>query len=147
MKKIASMNKNEILTTLQKVAIVQTSLLNKLAGEELPHGQTYSDGERTWAVEDLWRAVEGLPTERVPLADLDVETLLDSHVWVEEGERLTVREILDHALRVEEADLSYPIILTPSGDIADGVHRVIKAYRLGQSDIVAVRLHEMPPVL
>ena len=107
--------------------------------------QTYSDGERTWAVEDLWQAVEGQTAKRVPLADLDVEGLLDSHAWAEEGERLTVREILDHARRVEEADLSYPIILTPDGDIADGYHRVIKAHRLGHPDIMAVRLHEMPP--
>lgn len=107
--------------------------------------QTYSDGQHTWAVRDLWQAVEGQTAKRVPLDDLDVEGILDSLDWTEEGERLTIREILDHSRRVEEADLAYPIILTPDGHIADGYHRVIKAYRLGHPDIMAVRLHEMPP--
>lgn len=113
-----------------------------------PHDlHTYSDGQHTWAVPDLWRAVLGQPAEPVPLPDLDVEGLLDSYLWSDESKPLTVREILMHAQRVEDADLSYPVILTPDGHVADGVHRTIKAHRLGHSTVQAVRLPAMPPPL
>ena len=43
------------------------------------------------------------------------------------------------------ADLSYPIILGPTGNVLDGVHRVAKAMLAGQTTVRAVRLPAMPP--
>jgi len=61
MKKIASMNKNEILNTLQKVARVQTSLLNKLAGADIDVQRNHTLGKeiaRTKA-QELVKNMEG----------------------------------------------------------------------------------------
>lgn len=111
---------------------------------------TFSDGERTWAVRDLWAVASTLQARRVQLADIEADKLMDSYVWTRDGEwtqALSVREILDHARRVEEADLEYPIILTPDGRVADGVHRIVKALRLGRTSIMAVWLTTMPEPL
>jgi len=111
---------------------------------------TFSDAGQTWSVADIWLASEALPVEEVSLASLDAEALLDSTSWsVDGGEAvpLTCREILGHAQRLEDADLSYPVILTPDGVIADGCHRILKAQRLGNQTIRVVRLREMPTPL
>lgn len=108
---------------------------------------TFSDGKRTWRVEDLWAAAKGLTPVWVELADLEAEKLLDSHVWTRSGDwtkALTVREVLDHARRVADADLDYPIILTPEGRIADGTHRIARALQKGWQSILAIRLRTMP---
>lgn len=111
---------------------------------------TFSDGKHTWAVRDLWAVTSTLQARRVQLADIEADKLLDSYVWTRDGEwtqALSVREILDHARRIEEADLEYPIILTPEGSVADGVHRIVKALRLGRTSIMAVWLVTMPEPL
>lgn len=51
---------------------------------------------------------------------------------------------LSHMKRVNDADLSYPIILTPEGYICDGWHRLCKAILNGDRYIQAVRLKNMP---
>jgi len=45
---------------------------------------------------------------------------------------------------IEEADLAFPIILSASGAVMDGMHRVAKAVRLGRKDIEAVQFTEDP---
>lgn len=106
--------------------------------------QTYSDGTYSWDVADLWRMAALLKPVEVALCLItDVDKLLDSHCW--SAGPMTVNEIMEHADRVERADLSYPIILTPDGCIADGVHRVVKCLRTGQTRILAVYLPVMPP--
>ena len=104
---------------------------------------TYSDGENTWQVSDLWDAAEGVEPVELPLSDVaDIDQLLDSHCW--SAGAMTVREILEHGDRVRDADLSYPIILTPDGSIGDGCHRLVKALREGRTTIRAIRLTAMP---
>jgi disulfide oxidoreductase YuzD len=106
--------------------------------------QTYSDGTHTWDVEDLWRLAALLkPVETAIFLITDIDKLLDSNCW--SAGPMSINEIMDHADRVANADLSYPIILTPEGCIADGVHRVVKCIRTGQSRILAVYLPIMPP--
>lgn len=46
--------------------------------------------------------------------------------------------------RVQNADLSYPIILDDFGQIADGWHRVCKAILEGKTTIKAIRMDSMP---
>jgi len=107
-----------------------------------PH--TYSNGEETWDVKDLWAAAEGIEPVWLSLDEVvDIEELLDSHTW--SAGPLSVREILDHLNRIENADLSYPIILTPEGFIGDGCHRLIRAWREGREGIHVVQLEAMPP--
>lgn len=113
---------------------------------------TYSDGQHVWDVQILWAMAEMHKAVEVRLADIPNVTvnLMESYCWTKTGEwvkALTVAEILKHADRVEKADLTKPIILTPDGCVADGIHRIIKAIRKGESSILAVRLPIMPPPL
>lgn len=45
---------------------------------------------------------------------------------------------------IEEADLTYPIIIDHVGRVLDGMHRVCKALNQGLETILAYRLLEMP---
>lgn len=50
-----------------------------------------------------------------------------------------------HARRIMEADLEYPVILSPDGLVMDGMHRLAKAWILGKTEILAVRFPAWPP--
>lgn len=83
----------------------------------------------------------------LPIIEVDIEKLLwhfDMPVWERDGTddwNLTPWEVirkeegtLVHQKRTEEADLSYPIIITEYKSrlvILDGVHRLAKAYMKG----------------
>lgn len=127
--------------------VLLMALLNRPDDEE-PHTSYrhfYSHGGSTWAVPDLWKA-EGIKPVTMPLEDVvDIEALLDSHIW--SCGYMSVRDIVREADRIKNADMSYPIILTPDGAIADGVHRVIRAWRERQSSLLVVKLKAMPQPL
>ena len=112
---------------------------------------TYSDGHATWDVRDLWKAAEGIEPVEMPICEVcDFDEMLDSYTWTRHGDwtkALTVREILEHADKVASADLSYPIILSPEGWVADGCHRIVRALREGHSSIKVIRLPKMPAEL
>lgn len=82
-----------------------------------------------------------LPRKRVPLSEIRE---LDEP-WSGEDERPTWRALLEHVRLIEEADLSYPIILSADGAVMDGRHRVAKATLQGQQEIEAVQFDEDPP--
>jgi len=45
---------------------------------------------------------------------------------------------------IDDADLSFPIILSSTGAVMDGMHRVAKATRQGRKEIEAVQFAEDP---
>src|SRR4029450_2969206 len=97
-------------------------------------------GLLAWDVDDLIRLSAGLPRVRIPLAQLrDLGAGL-----VEEEERPTWRSFLEHVRYIDEADLAFPIILSASGEVMDGMHRVAKAMREGRTEIEAVQFVEDP---
>ncbi len=55
-----------------------------------------------------------------------------------------VRSVYQHCVRINEADLSYPIMLDPDNIVLDGVHRLLKAKTLGQTTLPAVRFDPLP---
>lgn len=57
----------------------------------------------------------------------------------------TTQQIIDHIQLIEEADLSYPIILCAEGKVMDGMHRVAKAALLKHERIHAVQFEQTPP--
>ncbi|MBX3277604.1 MAG: hypothetical protein KF868_06325 [Acidobacteria bacterium] len=99
-----------------------------------------SRGLLAWDVDRLIRLSDHLPRKRVPLDEIRE---LDED-WFGEDERPTWRAMLEHVRLMEEADLSFPIILSASGDVMDGMHRVAKAALEGRSEIVAVQFDEDP---
>jgi len=102
---------------------------------------TLRDGRRLiWRCERLWELAAEL--EPFELA-LDEIAGLDQNCWFDEPP--TLREVAQHAARIESADLDYPIILNADGSLMDGGHRVCRALLLGQDRIRAVRFERMPP--
>jgi hypothetical protein len=64
--------------------------------------------------------------------------------WVGDDEKQTWRSLVEHVRLIDEADLSYPIILSASGEVMDGRHRIAKAALQGRSEILAVRFIDDP---
>jgi hypothetical protein len=92
----------------------------------------------------FWELAEGLPVKRVRLNDLDG---FDEVRWFGGPFNIepTCRAIAEHARDIYEADLSFPIILSPTGEVLDGWHRICKAFIEGIEELDAVQLSKMPP--
>jgi hypothetical protein len=82
-----------------------------------------------------------LPVREVPLGDI---AEFDQDCWFQERHTPTCRAVADHARRIREADLSYPVILSADGRLMDGGHRVAKGYLEGRSVVAAVRFEVDP---
>lgn len=94
-------------------------------------------------MQQLWEMAEGLPIKKVRVADLNA---LDDVRWFSElmNKQPTCRAVAEHARDIYEADFRFPIILSPSGVVLDGMHRLCKAFLQGMEEIDAVQLPVMP---
>ncbi|HUE84566.1 MAG TPA: hypothetical protein VMO26_00665 [Vicinamibacterales bacterium] len=97
-------------------------------------------GLLAWDVDRLIQLSSHLPRKLVPLSEIRE---LDD-VWFGDDERPTWRAMLEHIRLIEDADLSFPIILSASGAVMDGMHRVAKAVLKGRLEIEAVQFAEDP---
>ena len=99
---------------------------------------------RFWRMQQLWESAEGLPVNRIRLNELDG---FDEVRWFGGPRNIqpTCRAIAEHARDIRDADLSYPIILSPTGEVLDGWHRVCKAFAEGIEELDAVQLPKLPP--
>ena len=61
-----------------------------------------------------------------------------------EDKPITWRVVVEHVKLIDEADMSYPIILSASGAVMDGRHRVARALREGRAEVEAVQFDEDP---
>jgi len=98
------------------------------------------DEEYFWFIETLWNAAASLPTSPVRLDDLP---------WREDsclilGDEPNWGAFAAHCARVRDADLNYPIILSPMGDVMDGMHRIVRAFLEGRDSVPGVTLAELP---
>jgi hypothetical protein len=100
------------------------------------HSRVTPAGRLVWFVERLWVLARDLPVRVVPLEQL---AELDQDCWFGPMSPPTCRAVADHARRIFDADLRYPIILASDGGLMDGGHRVAKAYLLGHATISAVQ--------
>jgi hypothetical protein len=57
----------------------------------------------------------------------------------------TIRRVAERARDIFSADLTYLIIMTRSGEVFDGAHRIAKAYLQGERTIAAVVIDDYPP--
>jgi len=82
---------------------------------------------RVWDVRRLRRLSESLPIVPTKVSTLPC---LDRVGWYGEAShcgRLTVREVVEHARRIEASDIADPIILSADGFVFDGFHRLAYA--------------------
>jgi hypothetical protein len=101
-----------------------------------------ADGLLAWDVDRLVALSASLPRVRVRVTDI---AELDRACGIDgTPESLTYRQLADHARLIEETDLRHPIILSATGNVMDGMHRVMKALNAGLSMIDAVRFVEDP---
>ncbi|MCW5551690.1 MAG: hypothetical protein KIS67_05915 [Verrucomicrobiae bacterium] len=104
-----------------------------------------ADGSmRFHRMHQLWELAEGLPVKKVRLSEL---AGFDEVRWFGGPRNLlpTCRAIAEHARDIYESDLSFPIILSPTGEVLDGWHRIGKAFIQGIEELDAVQLTIMPP--
>ncbi|WP_117234820.1 hypothetical protein [Vibrio maerlii] len=99
------------------------------------HFRQSEQGLLAWDVFRLIKLSTGLKAIRVQITDINE---LDEEFWYELGGALpTCRNIAEHTKLINEADLSYPILLCSEGRVMDGMHRVCKAMLLGHTHIHA----------
>ncbi|ENW94985.1 hypothetical protein [Acinetobacter dispersus] len=99
-------------------------------------------GEDTyiWDVHRLVALTNNFVVKKVVLADIQE---LNEAYWFPD-QYPTTQQIIEHFQLVQDADLSYPIILCAEGRVMDGMHRVAKASLLKQTEILAVRFEQTP---
>ena len=107
------------------------------------HFRPSEHGLLAWNVGRLIALSKGLPVQRVALSC--VAEVDENHWYAVEGQAPTCRSILEHIQLIEAADLSFPVLLDAEGRLMDGMHRVCKAIRSGDTHILAVRFPETPP--
>lgn len=98
-------------------------------------------GLLAWDVDKLVELTAEFPRKQIPLRDIRE---LDEE-WFGKDEPGTWRELLEHVKLMDEADLSFPIILAADGGVMDGRHRIAKALRAGHTHIEAVQFDVDPP--
>ena len=97
-------------------------------------------GLLAWDVDRLIQLSRHLPRKRIRL---DHIRELDAP-WFGHDEPQTWRAIVEHIKLIDEADLAYPVILSASGAVMDGMHRIVKAARQGLTEIEAVQFESDP---
>lgn len=100
------------------------------------HFRQSDKGLLVWDVLKLIELSSGFAIKDVLLSGIQE---LDKPYWNGNGKALSSREIADHAKLIMEADISHPIILCSEGRVMDGMHRVCKAYIMGESTIKTVQ--------
>ena len=99
------------------------------------------DGLLAWDVDRLIALSRDLPRKRVAIDDIRE---LDGAWHGDEERPVCWRAMIDHIKLIDEADLAYPIILSSTGAVMDGMHRVAKASLRGETTIEAVQFETDP---
>lgn len=106
------------------------------------HFRPSPQGLCAWNVHRLIELSRDFVRERVPLSAIRE---LDEPYWSDgPGQKLSCREVTEHARLMLDCDLRFPVILSSDGRVMDGMHRICRALLEGHSDIEAVRF-ELDP--
>jgi len=94
-------------------------------------------------MQQLWEMADGLASKKVRVSDLNA---LDEVRWFSDllNRKPTCRSVAEHARDIYEVDFRFPIILSPTGEVLDGMHRLCKAWLQGMEEIDAVQFPVMP---
>jgi hypothetical protein len=116
--------------------------------ERILYSGTRPDGRTPyWRMPTIWAAAAGKPQTSLAIDDHRILDILDAVVWFGGPKNVepTVRRVAEHARDILAADMSYPIIMTASGEILDGAHRIARAHLDGARSIAAVVIDDWPP--
>jgi hypothetical protein len=105
------------------------------------HFRPSARGFRAWDIDRLVALSSTLPVQEVPPAEI---TEIDETYWYSAEDPPTCRDVAAHAKLIEEAELSWPIILSSDRRVMDGMHKVLQALNSGQATIRAV-IFEVDP--
>ncbi|WP_089606016.1 hypothetical protein [Acinetobacter piscicola] len=99
-------------------------------------------GEDTyiWDIHHLVELSQNFPIHEVQLFNIQE---LNEAYWFPDTHP-TTQQIIEHFQLIQEADLSYPIILCEAGRVMDGMHRVAKAQLMSLSTIQVVQFQITP---
>jgi hypothetical protein len=98
------------------------------------------DGFDAWDVDHLIELAANHPVMEIALTSIPE---LDAVHWFgTDGSPATVRILVRHMELINEADLSYPVILGTEGRVMDGMHRVARCLLEGRAVISAVQFVE-----
>ena len=101
------------------------------------HFRNSAQGLCAWNVRRLVELSKDLVRERVPLTAIRE---LDEAYWCGgQDQKLTCRQVVDHARLMLECELAFPVILSSDGRVMDGMHRICKALLQGLEHVEAVR--------
>jgi len=103
--------------------------------KKYPHG-FWADGTRKFSVDALFKLVQ----DRVP-TEVSLRRLIRANAETETREgnfgHLIQNPTPEFKSRVHQADPTYPILLSPTGWIVDGTHRVAKLHWQGATRVWA----------
>jgi len=91
-----------------------------------------------WYVRSLEEAAKekGLEVFDLDLASIDLGVM----PW----DMKSIYHFIDHCNDVEKCEMNYPVVMSPSGWIMNGWHRVVKGIIQGRKTIKAVRFFDLP---
>ena len=98
--------------------------------------QTCTIGKHWYNVTTLIDCAKGLPVHE---SCADVFNI-SYGTW---RDLVSINDFRNHMARTLNADLSYPVILSPEGEVMDGMHRIVKALITGEP-VKWVKLTELP---
>ncbi|HLF62114.1 MAG TPA: hypothetical protein VI603_00070 [Saprospiraceae bacterium] len=97
-------------------------------------------GYNAWDVDKLVEKSKDFPVIMVHPEEIKE---LDENYWYQGPDAMpTCRSIVEHVRLINDANLTFPIILSKNGRVLDGMHRVAKAVLLGHDGIRAVKFAE-----
>lgn len=106
------------------------------------HFRHSSDGLLAWDVRRLIELSKELPVQSQLLTS--VKELNENYWYAGDGQTPTCHSIIEHMQLIDDADLTFAIILCSEGRLMDGMHRVCKAVRLGKTHIPAIQFTDDP---
>ena len=100
----------------------------------------YQRGNEYWKAETLYNYVKKnkLKPFKMPLASFNLDLVY--HQFDNDNLYAVIYQIK----RVANCDITKPIVIDDVGQVADGLHRVVKAISMDMEYIMAYRLTDMP---
>ena len=93
-----------------------------------------------WHVPDLHAAAKDLPVKEIPTCQFN----LDVDAWFGEASTPTIKNVIHHMKRIQNADLCEPILLSSEGHVFDGLHRLARCALEGKQFIVCQQFETNP---